>query len=56
MKKPCAKCHHPFTEHAPDVSFPDSLRCFHNAATGEGCTEKYDDRSKDYVDPDKAGA
>jgi hypothetical protein len=50
--KPCARCKHAFEEHAPDVSYPEALRCFHLAGTGEGCTEKYDERCRDYVDPD----
>ena len=53
MKKPCKRCGHAWDEHAPDVSFPDSLRCFHGAATGEGCTEVYDERCKNYVDPEE---
>ena len=50
--KPCKRCGHAFEMHAPDVSFPDVQRCFHGASTGDGCTEKYDDRCKDYVAPD----
>ena len=52
MNKPkCARCGHAEADHAPDVSYPDSRRCFHKAATGEGCAEKYDDRCKDYLPP-----
>ena len=50
--KPCATCQHSFDEHAPDVSFPDTMRCFHGAATGEGCHPEYDSRCKNYVNPD----
>jgi len=47
----CADCGHPFEEHAPDVMFPNSNRCFHGAVSGEGCQPKYDDRCKNYVNP-----
>lgn len=50
-KGPCGDCGHAFAAHAPDVSFPNSQRCFHGAATGEGCREKYDERCKQYVPP-----
>ena len=52
MKKKCADCGHPWEEHAPDVSFPDSERCFHGAGDGSGCRDKYDERCKNYVDPE----
>jgi hypothetical protein len=52
MKKPCARCGHAYEVHAPDRNFPNTQRCFHRAVTGEGCAEKYDDRCKDYVDPE----
>jgi hypothetical protein len=51
--KPCAECGHDYAQHAPDVNFPDALRCFHGAATGEGCKDKYDQRCKDYVNPEE---
>jgi hypothetical protein len=61
MKGPCANilstghvCGHAFAEHAPDVNFPNSLRCFHGAGDGTGCTEKYADRCKQYVEPVEA--
>lgn len=41
-------CGHRFDVHAPDVNYPDSQRCFHGAATGDGCAEKYDDRCRDF--------
>jgi len=47
--KPKCVCGHDEAEHAPDVNFPDSLRCFHGAATGEGCAPKYDERCKQYT-------
>jgi hypothetical protein len=50
--KPCKRCQHPFEEHAPDRNFPDQLRCFHKAATGEGCAEKYAERCPNYVNPE----
>jgi len=56
MNGPCArilkdgsKCGHPFAEHASDLNHPDALRCFHGAATGDGCTHKYDERCPNYV-------
>ena len=59
MKKPCARilndgkvCGHAFDEHAADRNFPDQLRCFHGAVTGDGCADKFDDRCSDYLDPD----
>ena len=52
--KPCANCGHAWEVHASDVNYPEALRCFHNAATGIGCTEKYADRCRDYVDPEGA--
>ena len=52
VKKPCADCGHAFEVHAADVNFPNSLRCFHNAATGEGCRPVYDERCKQYKDPE----
>ena len=51
--KPCAKCKHPFAEHAPDVNFPDSQRCFHGAATGDGCAPRFADRCNNYENPDE---
>jgi hypothetical protein len=53
MKKPCADCGHAFDVHAVDINFPNSQRCFHNAATGEGCRPAYEDRCKQYVDPEE---
>ena len=53
MKKKCADCGHDYSEHAPDVSFPDTERCFHGAGDGTGCKEKYDERCKQYVDPEE---
>ena len=50
--KPCANCHHAFSEHAPDRNHPNTSPCWHLAGTGEGCTSKYDERCKNYVDPD----
>ena len=50
--KPCARCKHPFSEHAADVNHPDALRCWHGAVTGDGCAEKYADRCPNYVNPD----
>jgi hypothetical protein len=50
--KPCKRCKHPFSEHASDVDYPDALRCFHGAFTGDGCAEKYADRCPNYVNPD----
>ena len=44
----CKRCGHDFAMHCADVNFPDSLRCFYGAGTGEGCTEKYADRCKQY--------
>ena len=52
MKKPCANCGHSYLMHAPDISFPDSERCFHGAGDGTGCKDKYSERCKDYVNPD----
>jgi hypothetical protein len=51
--KPCARCGHAFEVHAPDRNYPDALRCFHGAGTGEGCAVKYPDRCKDYVEPEE---
>ena len=51
MKGPCKRCRHPFIEHAAEPSAPEAVRCWHGAATGEGCTEKYADRCPNYVDP-----
>jgi hypothetical protein len=51
--KPCAACGHSFAAHATDVNFPNSLRCFHGAVTGDGCREKYEDRCKNYVNPEE---
>ena len=48
---PCGECGHSFAVHAPDINFPNILRCFHNAGTGDGCQEKYDERCKNYVRP-----
>ncbi len=50
--KPCKRCGHSFDEHAPDVNYPNAQRCFHGAATGDGCAPKYADRCKEYQDPD----
>lgn len=52
MKKPCKRCGHAFAEHASDLNYPDTMRCFHKAGTGEGCAERYSDRCPNYVDPD----
>ncbi len=52
--KPCKRCGHAFADHAADVNYPDALRCFHRAATGDGCAEKYSERCKEYIDPDLA--
>ena len=52
MTKPCKRCGHAFEEHAPDHNYPDSQKCWHGAASGEGCAVAYDDRCKDYVNPD----
>jgi hypothetical protein len=51
--KPCAACGHAFESHAPDVNFPNSLRCFHGAGDGSGCRERYDERCKNYVAPEE---
>jgi hypothetical protein len=45
------RCNHPFEEHASDLNTPDAMRCWHGAATGDGCTVKYDERCPDYVSP-----
>ena len=52
MKKPCKDCGHAYEYHAPDVNHPNVERCFHGAATGDGCREVYDERCKQYVDPE----
>lgn len=52
-KPPCARCGHAYADHAPDVNYPNSERCFHRAATGEGCAPKYGDRCKQYVNPEE---
>ena len=52
MKKPCKTCGHAEAMHCSDLSFPDSLRCFHGAGDGTGCKDKYSERCKDYVNPD----
>ena len=49
MKKPCKDCGHSYDVHCTDVNYPDTLRCFYNAATGDGCREKYDERCRQYV-------
>ncbi len=56
MNPPCADCGHPFDEHAPDVNFPDTLRCFHGAVSGEGCRDKYNERCRNYVHPKEVKA
>jgi hypothetical protein len=48
-KGPCGDCGHPFEEHAFDVNNPKAMRCFHGAATGDGCRPVYDERCKNYV-------
>jgi hypothetical protein len=53
MKKKCADCGHDYSEHCPDVSYPDALRCFHGAGDGTGCREVYDERCRQYVDPEE---
>ena len=53
MKPPCKRCGHAYDVHCADTNYPDSLRCFHLAATGEGCAEKFDDRCKQYVGPEE---
>ena len=35
------------------VSFPNVQRCFHGAATGDGCRYEYSERCKNYVPPQK---
>lgn len=50
--KPCSRCGHSWAEHAGDVSHPDTLPCFHGAATGEGCHEIYANRCPNYVHPE----
>jgi hypothetical protein len=52
-KGPCGDCGHSFDSHAPDVSFPNVQRCFHGAATGDGCRYEYSERCKNYVPPQK---
>ena len=54
--KPCAACGHAFESHAPDVNFPNSLRCFHGAGDGSGCRDCYDERCKNYVAPEDKDA
>ena len=51
MNKPCKRCGHAFDEHAPDKNYPDSQKCWHGAASGEGCAVAYDDRCRDYQEP-----
>jgi hypothetical protein len=46
--KPKCKCGHAEEEHAPDRNHPDVSPCWHGACTGDGCTEKYDDKCKNY--------
>ena len=53
MKKPCKNCGHAEAYHAPDVSYPDVQRCFHGAHDGTGCKDKYDERCRNYVDPEE---
>jgi hypothetical protein len=49
--RPCKRCGHSWEYHAPDRNYPDAQKCWHGAATGEGCAEKYEDRCKDYIAP-----
>lgn len=48
---PSGGCGHRFDVHAADVNYPNILRCFHSAGNGDGCTEKYADRCKNFVYP-----
>ena len=48
MKPKCANCGHAEAEHAPDRNHPNTSPCWHLAATGIGCQEKYVDRCKNY--------
>ena len=65
--KPCKRCGHAYAEHATDINHLDALRCFHGAATGDGCADKYcakcdfrfdilfgvfEDRCANYIDPE----
>ena len=54
MKKPCKDCGHGYEFHAPDRSYPELERCFHGAGDGTGCREVYDERCRNYVDPEES--
>ena len=52
--KPCKRWGHAYAEHATDINHLDALRCFHGAATGDGCADKYEDRCANYKEtPDE---
>ena len=53
MKKPCKDCGHSYDVHCTDVNCPNVKRCFHGAHDGTGCREVYDERCKQYVDPEE---